>query len=188
MMAKLPKTVIIAGPALTGKSTIAKQLESNFSYYFIEGDELHPPANVAKMSKGEPLNDDDRIPWLNIVSQEITKNAETHVHVVATCSALRPHYRDIIRKNCDDILFVYLTASFETLYHRAKLREHSGTHFFNAAKNPQLLKDQLANSQPPYDEPDSLVIDLDNINNHESKEAVFCAIVGHLGLSHAMCM
>jgi len=139
------------------------------------------------MSGGQPLNDSDRIPWLNIIGEEVASNVASHQNVVVTCSALRPEYRDVIRQHCDDILFVYLTASFETLHQRAKLREHSATHFFNAAKNPQLLKDQIASSKPPYEEPDSLVIDLDSIQDHENKESVFCSIVEHLGLSHAKC-
>ncbi|EHN03073.1 YDR248C-like protein [Saccharomyces cerevisiae x Saccharomyces kudriavzevii VIN7] len=106
------KVVVLAGTAGTGKSTIAGELMYEFKdtypdLKFIEGDDLHPPANVEKMTRGIPLNDDDRWDWLKKVAVESTKAAagtNEHLSIVA-CSSLKKKYRDLIRHTCPESEF-----------------------------------------------------------------------------------
>lgn len=88
-----PGRVVVSGVAGSGKSAVGQALARRLHVRFLEGDDFHPPANVAKMSSGHPLTDDDRWPWLAAVAQAI--RAETDV--VVTCSALKRSYRDFLR-------------------------------------------------------------------------------------------
>ncbi|SCU95421.1 LANO_0E10308g1_1 [Lachancea nothofagi CBS 11611] len=132
-----PKVIVLAGTAGTGKSTIAAKLVDLYcSSYpgleFLEGDVVHPPENVAKMSHGIPLTDDDRWDWLSKVGKLGTDSAEARSGLcIVTCSSLKKKYRDHIR-NCNsgtDFYFLFLFADRMLILDRITKREG---HFMKA--------------------------------------------------------
>lgn len=128
------QVLVVGGPAGTGKTTIAELLSQHLKCPFIEGDQLHPQANVDKMSRGEPLTDDDRWDWLKTLSVEAaTKaiNSDSNVAVVS-CSMLKKVYRDYIKtsassghKDADiSFRFIFLYTSFDELLKRVGQRQN----------------------------------------------------------------
>jgi gluconokinase len=89
--------LIVMGVAGTGKSTLAGLLAERLNWELQEGDDLHPPANVAKMSAGIPLDDDDRWPWLDAIAAWIKVKTKSGEPGIVTCSALKKSYRDRLR-------------------------------------------------------------------------------------------
>jgi gluconokinase len=134
--------VIIMGVAGSGKSTVGRALADELGWSFIEGDDLHPPWNVAKMSSGIALDDNDRLPWLAAIASTIDGLAPEQSAVVA-CSALRERYRDVLDPE-GRALFVLLDASPELIEHRLAGRHE---HFFSAA----LIASQFEALEPPHD-------------------------------------
>jgi gluconokinase len=114
------------GVSGTGKTTVAAELADHFGWTFVEGDSLHPPANIAKMSAGIPLDDDDRRPWLEALASLQAFHHADGISTVLTCSALKRAYRDVLRSGVPDgsLLFVHLAAPFEVLRERMESREH----------------------------------------------------------------
>jgi gluconokinase len=102
------------GVSGSGKSTVGAALARRLGVPFADADTFHPPANVAKMAAGEPLDDDDRYPWLDAVGQWL----ESHDNGVTSCSALKRRYRDQLRRHCSDIEFLHLTGSPELIGRR----------------------------------------------------------------------
>ncbi|WP_250152632.1 gluconokinase [Ancylobacter radicis] len=102
--------LIVMGPSSIGKTTTAQRLADALGWPFSEGDTFHPPANIAKMSKGIPLNDDDRAPWLELIRAFIDDEAAAGRNVIITCSALKRRYRDTLRAAKADVRFVELIA------------------------------------------------------------------------------
>ena len=134
--------VVVMGVAGCGKSTVAKLAAERLGWYFVEGDSLHPPANVEKMSTGIPLDDDDRRPWLEEIAATIRRwRSEGHSGVIA-CSALRRSYRDTIAAGENDVCFVHLHGERNLIAQR--LAERRG-HFMPIA----LLDSQFATLEPP---------------------------------------
>lgn len=140
--------VVVMGPSGCGKSTLASALAETLGWTFIEGDDHHPPENVEKMAGGEPLTDEDRLPFLKSVGRELHARSPA----VASCSALTSAHRTILRSFNKDILFVWPKVSRPTLKRRMEEREG---HFMR----PALLESQLSFFDPPYDEGDTLCID-----------------------------
>lgn len=128
-MSYSPKVIIVGGPAGTGKTTTAQLLANHFQCPFLEGDDLHPEANVNKMARGEPLNDDDRWDWLERLSKEATKIALDPSNLsgicVASCSMLKKIYREHLQKFGDGVQFrfVFLHTSIEKLTGRVAARQ-----------------------------------------------------------------
>ena len=89
---------VVMGVCGSGKTTVGKALADRFGATFIDGDDLHPRANIIKMRSGQPLNDEDRAPWLERVSDVFFSLSNRHASGVVVCSALKRKYRDIIRK------------------------------------------------------------------------------------------
>lgn len=129
--------VVVMGVCGSGKSTVGMAFAEARGIRFLDGDDLHPPANVAKMSRGEPLTDEDRAPWLRRIGEML---AEKPAAVVA-CSALRRSYRDMIREACPGAVFVHLDGTPEVLRERMSSRDE---HFMPAS----LLSSQLAILEP----------------------------------------
>lgn len=125
-----------------GKSTVGEALAHRLEWRFCEGDKFHTPANVAKMSHGEPLDDADREPWLDALNEVLHAAAADGTPVVLACSALKDRYRRRLTAGLTAVEFVYLHGS------RAALRErvHDRLHHFI---DPTLLDSQLATLEEP---------------------------------------
>jgi gluconokinase len=140
-------TIVVMGVSGSGKSTVAAELVSRLGWPFAEGDEFHPPENVAKMRAGTPLDDDDRWPWLRRLAGWIGEHEAAGTSVVVTCSALKRSYRDLLRDGHPSVWFAHVTADPELI--RGRVEQRRG-HYMP----PSLLDSQLAtleNLQP--DEP-----------------------------------
>jgi carbohydrate kinase (thermoresistant glucokinase family) len=126
------------GVSGSGKSTVGPALARRLAVPFVDADTLHPPANIAKMTAGEPLDDDDRYPWLERVGEWLAGHPDGGV---ASCSALKRKYRDQLRAHCPRVRFLHLRGSPELI--GARLGARSG-HFMPAA----LLRSQFDALQP----------------------------------------
>jgi gluconokinase len=108
---------IIMGVSGCGKSTVGELLANRLNIPFYDADDFHPEVNINKMSAGIPLNDDDRLPWLETLAASIKEWADNKGAVLA-CSALKASYRTILRSQYTDVIFVYLNASEEVIRNR----------------------------------------------------------------------
>ncbi|MDJ0578754.1 gluconokinase [Crocosphaera sp.] len=116
---------LIMGVSGSGKTTIGKALSQKLGCTFYDADDFHPPENITKMSKGIPLNDSDRLPWLKAIKLVINQHQKQNKNSVITCSALKQYYRDLLQENTTDIIFIYLQGSYETILKRLQNRsEH----------------------------------------------------------------
>ena len=112
------------GVSGSGKSTIARTLAKRLRFAFIDGDALHSPANVEKMSHGHALSDDDRGPWLHLIGQQM-KDAASHPRgCVVACSALERQYRDILRQYVPETFFIVLEGTYALIHARIEARPH----------------------------------------------------------------
>ena len=153
---RTPHAIIVMGVSGCGKSSIGLKISDALGMQFIEGDQLHPASNVEKMSKGIPLTDDDRMPWLDLIGQTMKASLDRGQGVIVSCSALKRIYRDRLRKAVNGKLcFVYLSGSKELLTKR--MGERKG-HFMPAS----LLESQLATLEVPTGELGVVTVDIDN--------------------------
>jgi carbohydrate kinase (thermoresistant glucokinase family) len=107
--------VVIMGVCGCGKSTVGRLLARELNGTFIDGDDLHPEPNIAKMRSGQALTDQDREPWLHLIGHQLHNGPAV---TVVACSALRRRYRDIIRAQAPDTLFIHLNGTRELLASR----------------------------------------------------------------------
>jgi gluconokinase len=148
-----PVIVVVMGVSGSGKTTVAVLLASALGSQFQEGDDLHPAANVDKMSSGKPLTDDDRLPWLHKISTEIDSWRARGESGVLTCSALKRSYRDIVIGDRSDVTLVYLKGSYGLIHRRMAARHE---HFMPVA----LLDSQFAALQEPTPDENPIVVDV----------------------------
>jgi gluconokinase len=113
---------VVMGVSACGKSDIGTRLAQALGAPFIEGDRFHPPENVAKMSAGIPLDDDDRRGWLQALRAEIERAWKTDPVVVLSCSALKRAYRDVLRGDGGDVRFVHLHGDRDLIAQRMAAR------------------------------------------------------------------
>lgn len=145
-MSKPVPVVVVMGVSGCGKTTVARGLAQRLGWQFLEGDRFHPTANVEKMARGIPLEDDDRLPWLQrlreAIAQARRESEESRTGVVVACSALKQAYRDRLMGNQGPFRWVYLRGEFELLRQRLETRSD---HFMPA----QLLASQFAALEEP---------------------------------------
>lgn len=146
--------LVVMGVAGSGKSTIAEKLAERLGWTYEDGDDFHPEANVAKMSAGHPLTDDDRWPWLQSIADEIDRQSHAGNRLVIACSALKRAYRDVLVHGRSDIGIVYLDGSPELIAERLKSRKG---HFMP----PGLLDSQFKTLEPPAPDERPIVVSID---------------------------
>jgi gluconokinase len=141
--------IVIMGVAGAGKTTIGQMLANRLRCPLLEGDALHPAANIQKMSRGIPLTDEDRQPWLAAIRSHMEEAANRHADLVVACSALKQQYRDFL-SNGLSITWVYLKGSAELIRSRLEQRK-------NHYMKPEMLDSQLEILEEPAD---AIVVDV----------------------------
>lgn len=137
--------VIVMGVSGSGKTTVGSLLAQSLGWQFRDADEFHPSANIEKMSRGIPLTDNDRAPWLEEMGRSIQEWLREDKNVVLACSALKASYRDILRSDSERVPFVYLKGSFELIQSRLAHRQN---HFMRQ----ELLRSQFDALEEPADD------------------------------------
>ncbi|MBB5048247.1 gluconokinase [Rhodopseudomonas rhenobacensis] len=150
----MPSVLIVMGVSGAGKSTIAEALAQRLGWRFADADGFHPAANVAKMSAGYPLTDDDRWPWLRAIAEEIDRVAAAGSHAVIACSALKRAYRDVLLHGRGDVRLVYLDGDRQLIGARLALRHD---HFMP----PGLLDSQFGTLEVPHADEQPIVVAID---------------------------
>ena len=166
----MPVVLVVMGVSGSGKSTVAALLAARLGWAFEEGDALHPPANVAKMHAGHPLDDADRAPWLAKIADWVDARLDAGESAVVTCSALKRSYRALIDRRGTGVVFVFLTGTRETI--AARLAARQG-HFMP----PGLLDSQIATLEPPGANEPEIEVEIGG-----SPQAIADAVVAALGL------
>jgi gluconokinase len=133
--------LVVMGVAGVGKSTTAEHLAADLDLDLAEGDDFHPDANIAKMSSGQALTDEDRWPWLDALADWTARRRAAGRSTVLTCSALKSAYRDVLRAPVPETFFVHLYGDEGLLHQRMEGRRE---HFMPAA----LLRSQLETLEP----------------------------------------
>jgi len=167
---KIPCALIVMGVSGSGKSTIGEKLAERLGWKFEDGDRFHPASNVAKMSAGQPLTDEDRWPWLRAIADEIERVCEAGEHAVIASSALKRAYRDILVHGRSDVRIIYLDGPQELIASRLALRKN---HFMP----PGLLESQFRTLEPPDASENPVTVSID-----ASVETIVDEIVRQLGL------
>ncbi len=152
--AKMPCALIVMGVSGSGKSTIGEMLAVRLGWPFEDGDRFHPAANVAKMSAGHPLTDEDRWPWLQAIADEIDRVCRDGERVVIACSALKRAYRDVLVHGRDDVRIVFLDGTQDLI--AARLAARKG-HFMP----PGLLDSQFGTLEPPASDEKPVAVSID---------------------------
>jgi gluconokinase len=144
-------SIVVMGVTGSGKTSAARELTGQLGWEYIDGDDLHPEANVAKMAGGTPLDDEDRWPWLRRIAEVIGEHEAAGISLVITCSALKRSYRDLLRDGHPSVWFAHVDVTREVLAERLAARQG---HFMP----PSLLDSQLATLEPlAEDEPGDVI-------------------------------
>lgn len=165
-----PAVIVVMGVASSGKTSLGERLAERLGWPFRDADSFHPPANVAKMSSGIPLTDEDRKPWLAAIAAWIDDLRASGGNGIVTCSALKKAYREVIVGDRPDVALVYLRGSRELIGQRMAARQH---HFMP----PALLDSQFATLEEPGADENPLVVQVE-----ASKEAIVEQVVRELQL------
>ena len=160
--------LVLMGVAGCGKTTAAINLHNALGRPVAEADDFHPEANIAKMSRGAPLTDEDRRPWLESLRAWMSEQADRGTRTIVTCSALKRSYRDLLAGAHGRVFFIHLTARPEELRERMALREG---HFMP----PALLPSQFAALQPLDDDEDG-VTGVSRGTPEETLDAILAAL------------
>ena len=155
MVASRLAAIVVMGVSGAGKSTVGRLIAARLEYSFRDADSFHPAANIAKMSRGEPLTDDDRWPWLEAIAAWIAEHCVAGTTCVVTCSALKRVYRDIVtNKQSADTRLVYLKGDFDLIEARLKARKD---HFMP----PGLLRSQFDALEEPVPDEHAIAVSID---------------------------
>ncbi|PBB92482.1 gluconokinase [Mesorhizobium sp. WSM3864] len=148
----LPPRMVVMGVTGSGKTTVGEALARAIQATYVDGDKLHPEANIAKMSAGIPLDDADRWPWLAKVGETLR---QTSMPIIVACSALKRAYRDFITEQARaPVLFIYLDGSRELISRR--MSERTG-HFMPTS----LLDSQFATLEVPGKDENAIAVAID---------------------------
>ncbi len=142
--------LVLMGVAGSGKTSVGQALAARIGIAYRDGDDLHPPGNISRMARGEPLTDEDRWPWLARVGQALAAEEA----LILGCSALKRAYRDRIRDAAGEVIFVHLSGSRRVIAARMRAREG---HFMPAS----LLDSQFAALEPPGPDEAAVTVDID---------------------------
>jgi gluconokinase len=153
----------IMGVSGSGKSTVAGLVASRLGWNLAEGDDLHPPANVAKMHSGQPLTDDDRWPWLESIADWIRAHTASGIPGVITCSALKKRYRDVLRG--EGVVFVFLEGTKDRISDRLASRHG---HFMP----PALLASQFEALEAPTEDENFISLCVTATPAEEAQEVI----------------
>lgn len=164
--------LVVMGVAGCGKSTVAHALQDRLGWPVAEGDDFHPASNIAKMSSGTPLTDEDRWPWLDLIADWTAQQDGAGHSTIVTCSALRRVYRDRLSAAPGRTIFLHLAGGADLLAGRMAARTD---HFMP----PSLLPSQLATLEPLEDDEDGFVIDID-----AATDEIVDRAIAHLNLTH----
>jgi gluconokinase len=148
-----PSVLVVMGVSGSGKSTIAAMLAHRLNWIFEEGDWFHPPSNIEKMHRGEPLTDEDRWPWLEGIAAWIDATRHAGNHGTVACSALKRAYRDILIGERPDVRIVYLKGGRDLIARRLAARNG---HFMP----PALLDSQFATLEEPQPDEHPIVVSI----------------------------
>ena len=149
-----PCALILMGVSGSGKTTIGDALAARLGWRFEDGDSFHPASNVAKMSAGQPLTDEDRQPWLQAIADEIDRTCKAGERVVIACSALKRAYRAILLHGRKDVRFIFLDGSQELIAERLDRRRG---HFMP----PELLTSQFTSLESPGPDEPAITVSID---------------------------
>jgi gluconokinase len=157
---------VAMGVSGSGKSMVGEAVAASLGLDFVEGDALHPAANIEKMSKGIPLTDEDRFPWLDKIGSEIAAALDAGRGIVISCSALKKIYRDRLRGFADGhVNFIYLKGSEQVLAPRMAARKG---HFMPLS----LLQSQLATLEDPSGEAGVITVDISGTTGDVIADAI----------------
>ena len=151
---KIPCGLVVMGVSGSGKSTIGEKLADRLGWRYEDGDRFHPPSNVAKMSAGHPLTDEDRWPWLQAIAGEIDRVCKAGERAVIACSALKRGYRDILVHGRDDVRIIFLNGTQDLIADRLAARRG---HFMP----PGLLASQFRTLEPPATSENPVIVSID---------------------------
>ena len=146
-----PCALVVMGVSGSGKSTVADRLAARLGWRYEDGDKFHPPANVAKMSAGQPLTDEDRWPWLQAIADEIDRLSASGQRAVVACSALKRSYRELLRQGNGSVFFAHVAVPEQVLIERVTARTG---HYMP----PSLLTSQLATLEPLQDDEPGITV------------------------------
>lgn len=147
-------SVVVMGVCASGKTTIGEHLAKKLGRKFIDGDDLHPRANIQKMASGQPLNDDDRKPWLERIRDAAYSLESKSEHGIIVCSALKKIYRDQIREGNENVTFLFLDGSKELILERMRTRQG---HFMKE----NMVNSQFETLERPENEPRTIFVSID---------------------------
>lgn len=147
-----PQLIVCMGVSASGKSTLARALADDLDWQYLDADDFHSESNRQKMACGEPLDDDDRAPWMQAITLHLKQRLCAGTHCVLAHSGLRRQHREQLRTSGFDVRFVFLDGHEKTIADR--LRNRRG-HYMP----PTLLESQYAALQRPDDEPDVITLD-----------------------------
>jgi gluconokinase len=134
-------SIVVMGVSGSGKTSVAQELTRQLGWDYVEGDDLHPEANIAKMAGGNPLDDEDRWPWLQRIAEVIGAHEAAGKGLIVTCSALKRSYRDLLREGHPSVWFAHVDVSRDVLAERL---QHRTGHYMP----PSLLDSQLTTLEP----------------------------------------
>lgn len=159
--------VVLMGVAGCGKTSVGGRLSELLGWPFFDGDDYHPKENIAKMSRGIPLNDSDRFVWLSRLHDLIEEHLQAGKSMLLACSALKQGYRDQLKDGNPGTIFVYLKGDYELIFRRMQERK---SHYMKA----EMLQSQFATLEEPKE---AIVVSTD-----KDLDSIVVEIVGKLDL------